>query len=153
VIPAWWRTWGNARHIPLPASLFSRQKLATDPRRGPDWYQSFEMDPIPGPGWYVKKVVPDQDKCPHRLWHLWKKWSAMGEVGVILFNVAMTPISPHLLCRGVALSAPEQSPDWLYRNFDRGQLFHWNSSNIVASWKVNLTRSYSQSYGGSSFNT
>jgi len=44
-----------------------RQKSAMDPRRGPDWYESFEMDPIPGPGWYVQKVVRDPDKCPHRL--------------------------------------------------------------------------------------
>jgi hypothetical protein len=33
-------------------------------RRGPDWYESFEMDPRPGPGWYVQKVVPDPDKIP-----------------------------------------------------------------------------------------
>jgi hypothetical protein len=42
--------------------LIGKQKSATDPRRrGPDWYESFEMDPIPGPGWYVQKVVPDID--------------------------------------------------------------------------------------------
>ncbi len=100
-----------------------------------------------------KKSFLTRTKCPHRLWHLWKKLVSNGGNGRHSFQCSNDAHFPHLLCGGVALSAPEQSPDWLYRNFDRGQLFHWNSSNIVASWKVNLTRSYSQSYGGSSFNT
>jgi hypothetical protein len=52
-----------------------------------------------------------------------KNWLAMGEMGVNSFQCSNDAHFPHLLC-GVALSAPEQSPDRLYRNFDRGQLFN-----------------------------
>ncbi len=34
-------------------SLLKRQKSASDPIVGPDWYESFKKDPIPGPNSYA----------------------------------------------------------------------------------------------------
>ncbi len=94
VIPAWSRTWGNARHIPTPASLAGRNQPRTREKRTRLVWKFWN-----GPKTRTRLVCSKSRSWPGQNAHIdfdtcEKNWLAMEEMGVILFNVAMTPISP-----------------------------------------------------------
>jgi hypothetical protein len=64
VIPGVYLIYTNTIPIPGLYLIGTRQKSASDPILGPNWYESFEKDPIPGPRAHMdfKKDTQYQDQ-------------------------------------------------------------------------------------------